>query len=417
MISPSIHKLLSFVFDNPYSSFYKDKYQRLDFTREDVLNLENFEKLPFLTKYELERVSPNGRLFVDSRDVRFMAYTSGTTAGRPLAFYFGDVDRYHFEPSLGWNIQRPLIVYPPLNKNFGHTFIQQCRQAKRPVTPIFADFQNLPNSAVIANEARADAIYATPTIATLLAEHLAAHYDTGRIRLLALGSETLTPTKREELRALYPNAKIANLYASSEIGQFILYPCPTMIEEGRDAFHVLNEAVDHIEHINEELVVTYSLNKAMPLIRYRTGDYFKAERQPCSCSIPGPVFSWLGRLDVDRIRIAGTEMTVEGAEAAFSSIRHLAGDQYQVHFYGDRIGAREIVRMVVEILETYPLEAGHRDAVAAEIVRRLPDVWRISQSATLRDAIEKGLFALPEVVFVKEFSEKSDKTKRLVNHL
>lgn len=417
---PNFTKLkhtLSFVWYNSYSSFYRKKYTAVGINPENLMYQEEFEKFPFLTKKELEDVSPDKRLFIDPKDVYFTAYTSGTTTQKPLALYFTQIHNYFFEPSLGLDISSPLIIYPPLNKNFGHTFIQQCRQAKHPVMPIFADFQNLANSAVIARELKADAIYATPTIAILLADHMERYYDPTKIKLLALGSETLTSTGRQTLLQRYPHAKIANLYASSEIGQFILYPCFSMIHEGRDAFHVLNQAIDCLELIDNELVITYSLNKAIPLIRYKTGDYFREEKDKCSCGVPGPVLSWMGRLNVDRIRTGGVEIMIDSVEQAFSHIRHLIGDQYQIHFYSTILKNKEIIKTVIEVLDSYPFGNKNRDVLVSEIMRILPDVWRISPSVTFRHAIEQGFFMDPEIHFVKEFSDKSIKMKKMVSHL
>lgn len=412
-----LRDILAFVCDNPHSSFYADKYFKAGFARDRVLDPGSFDTLPFLTKAELEAMPADQRLFIDPKDVYFTAYTSGTTAQKPLVMFFGAVERYFYEPSLGCDISRPLITYAPLNKNFGHTFIQQCRQATRAVTPIFADFQNLSNSAVIARETRADAIYATPTIAALLAEHIAKHYDPANIKLLVLGSETLTPARRESLCMQYPNAKIANVYASSEIGQFILYPCVRMIEEGRDAFHVLHDAVAAAELIDGELVVTYGLNKAFPLVRYRTGDRFMEDSTGCACGIQGPVLVWAGRHGVDRIRASGAEITVNGVERAFSAVRHLIGDRYQLHFYSQPSNGRESVRIVIEVIDSDFLGDRNRATIAEEVVRTIPDALRFSRTATLRDAIAKGLFSVPEVVFVKEFSCPGVKMKRLVSHL
>jgi phenylacetate-CoA ligase len=249
---------------------------------------------------------------------------------------------------------------------------------------VFADYQNLANSAVIADKTNADAIYATPTIAVELAFHIKNYYDPSKIKLLALGSETLTDSHRRQLKLLYPNAKIANLYASSEIGQYILYPCKEIMNEDENTFHLLDEAVMSAELIDNELIVTYSKNKALPLIRYKTGDSFEIVNDKCKCGLAGPILKWLGRKEIDKIRITGIEIHTEDVENVFSKISGHIGSQYQLHFYEIKDEGKNKVKIVIEIIN--PL--GKESPVSNMIIEK-----------------------------VKELSFKSSKTRRLVNHI
>ncbi len=414
----SIKDLLQFVWESKFSDFYRGKYISAGFSKKDVLNPKNFIKLPFLTREELEATPPDNRLFISPKEVQFIAYTSGTTTQKPLITYFGKVDNYYFDPTLGMGVKRLLIVYPPLNKNFGHTFVQQCVQSKNKSFPVFADFQNLVNSAIIASKTKIDAIYATPTIAGLLFEFLEKYYDPDKIKLLALSSETLTLSRRQQLKKLYPKAEIANLYASSEIGQFILYPCKKIIKEEKDWFHILQPPVINAELVDDELVITYAANKAMPLIRYKTGDFFEVVREKCGCGVSGPVLSWSGREGVDKVRVGGVEIKVSDVERIFSQLGHLIGDGYQVHFYEvqEKSGIR--IKIIVEIKEeSVKAKFLSGENIKSAILNHLMNNWRLSQSSNLKDAINKKAFLTPEIKFVKEFSHNDLKARRLVSHL
>ena len=399
--------LLSFVQNNPHSDFYDKKYAGLESA------VENFSKLPLLTRAELVETPLAQRTFVPQKEVRFVGFTSGTSAQKPLITLFSDVEDYHVEPSLGIDIVRPLIIYPPLNKNFGHTFVQQCRQAKKPVSPMFADFQNLANSALIAKETGCDAIYATPTIATLFAEHARTQGIAEHFKLLALSSETLTEARRADLVRLYPNAKIANLYASSEIGQFVLTPCERMIERGGSSFHILAEALAAVELIDGELVVSYGLNRAMPLVRYQTGDRFEEVAEGCSCGRQGPVLRWSHRAEVDRVRLSGVEFDVEEADRVFGRLSRPSA-RYQVHFKENSGGGIDIV---VEIEDKETLRAGQAPVVERALRSELLDLWRISSGAVMRDALARGLFASLTVMIVPAVSVSGTKARRFINHV
>lgn len=409
-------ELLSFVWHNKFSDFYRKKYYAASLSEKDILNPKNFDKLPFLTRQELESVPLDERLFVDSREIQFVAYTSGTSSGKPMITYFANVDDYYFDPTLDLGVRRLLIIHPPLNKHFHLTFVQQCIQSKNRSFPVFADHQNLANSAIIADEIKADAVYATPTIALMFGEFLGKYYDPKKIKLLALGSETLTLMRRNQLKTIYPNAQIADLYGSAEIGQYILYPCSKIIAEEKSWFHILQPPVIKTEIINGELIITYANNKAMPLIRYRTGDFFEIIGDNCGCGIKGQVLAWSGKKDVDKIKAAGVEIKIDDMEKVFNQISHLTNDKYQLHFYEsyEKLG----VKMVVEIIEPAAvLKILPAETVRETIINHLMNNWFLSPTAKLKDAVVKCLFSTPEVKFVKEFSFKSDKIRRLVSHL
>lgn len=407
------------------SRFYVDLHKStLDSNSSLEETVSYFEKLPLLTRSDISKSHPDSRLYIPKNDVSFVSYTSGTTDGSPLVLYWSPVDNYFFEPSIGTSSRTPLILHPALNKNFGHTFIQQCRQAKTPVTPVFADFQNLTHSAILASQTYADGIYTTPTLALLIADQIDKHYDAKKIKLLALFSESLTSQKRENLKRRYPNAEIANLYASSEVGQILFYPCQRMIKEQSNEFHFLHEAIIALELSDEgELLLTMGQNKAFPLIRYRTGDFFELKEgstqgQACSCGLTTPILSWSGRMDVDKLRLNGVEIKAEDIETALGQCKGDIQDLYQLHFYP--IEKSESIRIVVEVLESDHLKnltTFGKIEVQEKIKKALTHSWYFTATATLETAIQKGIFTVPEISFVPELSLKTTKTRKIVNHI
>ena len=407
-----------YVINNQFSDFYRKKYKKAGLELPEDFSIDFFQSLPFLTRDELVETPLSKRTFVAGEEIVFAGYTSGTSSQKPLITLFSDVPNYYFEPSLGLSATRPLIVLPALCKNFGHTFIQQCRQAKNKVAPIFADYQNLANSAILAEAGRCDSVYATPTQASLIHEHIKKYYDPSVIKLLALSGEILTDIRREELKRMYPNASIANLYASSEIGQFVLFPCEKIMRAGENRFHILEDALAALELIDGELVVSYGLNKAMPLIRYKTGDYFEEISELCSCGTKGPIFKWSHRSGVDRLRLNGVEFTVALADKAFGNITYVENPNYQIHFYGGNAEATDRPRIIVEIKDEILTKDKRRaDFLAPLVAEEIKDKWAVSGSANLRTLVEQRLFDGPEVVFVSEFSFPGVKIRRFVNHL
>ncbi len=410
-----LEELVNFAYKNPHSSFYRTKYEKAGISLSASSSPDLLSSIPFLTREELVGTPLRDRTFVPKEEVRFIAYTSGTTAQKPLITPFATVDRYYFEPSLGIPISRLLVLHAPVLKNLSHTFIQQCAQALVPITPIVGDPQNLANSAVLARETECDAFFATPTLAALFHEHAVRYYDPHRFRLLMVASENLTAARRKDLQKKYKNAAIANVYGSSEVGQLILYPCDKIMSSGENAFHILEEALAALELVDGELVVTYGLNRAMPLIRYKTGDYFDVKDGFCSCGKKSPVLVWSHRENVDRMRINGVEFHVADADRAFARLTYLASPQYQIHFYP---GEEERVRVVIEIEDTRLAGASaHPVFLPKLLLEEIMDTWIIASGVPFRTAVTRGLFEKPEIRFVPHLSASGAKTKRFINHL
>lgn len=400
-----LSELLTHVKGNPHSSFYEKKYAGVPITR------ERFFELPMLTRAELGMTPLRERTYCAQDDIRFAAFTSGTTSKEPLIIPFSKVERYYFEPSLGTGARRPLIIHPPMMKAFGMTFVQQCEEAEHKLSPIFGDVQNMANSAVLAQALACDSIYSIPTVAGLFAAEAQKRGFGEGVKLLALTSEVLTGARREELKRVFPNALIGNLYGSTELGALPFFTCVRMMERNLPHFHISTEALAAVEVVEGELVVSYGLNRATPLVRYRTGDYFEEVAEGCDCGRSGPVLRWSHRTDVDRVRLNGMEFDAEAADRAFFAFPHLANLPYQVHFHPAQ-GSTGL-RVVVELVAPEGVE----EDVARFAERELPDSWRISGTATVRTAMKKGLIASFSVLPVKALSAAGLKAKRFINHV
>lgn len=409
--------LVSQTADSPLSSFYRDRFAAADVSPKRISDEHSFQELPFLTRAELESVSPLQRTYVPPEEVLFASYTSGTTSGKPLITLFSATDHYGVNISHGYPVARALVINPVFLKNLSYVFMQMARESDPPLSVTYGDSQNLANSAILARETACDMLVATPTLALHLAEYLKAHYDPSKIKLISLASESLTRAKRAQLAALYPAAHIANVYGMSEVAQLILVPCQKIIEEGRDSFHVVS-ALAAVELIDGELVITYDGNRASPLIRYRTGDHFILESEQCDCGIPGPLLGWEGRTGVDTVKVNGIEIKLADVETLFAPLTPLMSDHYQVHFYTTDDTPSKL-RVVVEISDPIIFRSEMlQERILAEALPHLTTKWKLGSVSTYADAISRGLATAPEIVFVEKFShESSRKFKRLVSHI
>ena len=400
-----LRRLINTVVQSELSDFYRDLYTSID--AEAVSSITD---LPFLDRSTLADVHPDDRLYTHHDNVRFVAYTSGTTSGKPMLSYFSTIEDYHLDSAWGSGITRPLIVFPPLNKNFCGTFVQQCAQSPRPVTPVFGDLQNMATNAVLFAEARCDALYATPSYAFALAPELKRFADPAAVKLLIISGETVGEEKMVSLKALYPNATIANLYASSEIGQFIMGPTPEMMASGVQGFVPVKKTLVALELVEGELVVTYALNEAFPLIRYKTGDHFKVSESLTAQYGAGTlVLTWAGKGGVDVVRAVGLEFRTGSVDDFFSTLPQHYAD-YQLHVHG---GDTETgVQLVLEIVST------EIDTTQLALVREaFMEQFIVSKSGTAGQALTDGVIESIEVRFVNEVSVQGKKRRVLVSHL
>jgi hypothetical protein len=105
------------------------------------------------------------------------------------------------------------------------------------------------------------------------------------------------------------------------------------------------------------------------------------------------------------------EFDIEAADRAFTAFPHLSGVPYQVHFSATETPA---IALTVEIV---PPDAARGENLAAFAQAELPDAWRISSTATIRTALERGLLASFAVRAVPALSAGGFKAKRFVNHV
>lgn len=113
-------------------------------------------------------------------------------------------------------------------------------------------------------------------------------------------ADVLTPEKRELIESTF-SAKVYNEYGCGELGPFV-----SECEHGNMHVSAENYFVEIIDKNGErckpnefgEIVVTELHNTAMPLIRYKTGDFGALRNEKCSCGRNLPLF--IGPLGRDR---------------------------------------------------------------------------------------------------------------------
>jgi phenylacetate-CoA ligase len=148
-----------------------------------------------------------------------------------------------------------------------------------------------------------DIVYGHPSNCIMFAEALEEAGGQVRPRIVLTYGETLTDDQREQLEATF-DAPVRDGYGMREFGT-IAVQC----ENG--SYHVESErlAVEVVDRQGNpvplgepgEIVITDLVNRAMPLIRYRTADTGRLSPDPCACGYPGDLLAGIEGRDLGSI--------------------------------------------------------------------------------------------------------------------
>ncbi len=204
-----------------------------------------------------------------------------------------------------------------------------------------------------------------------------------RVRILQCAGEVLTDRLRSRLAAVMPpRADIFDQYGMTEFGP-LAAECPAhdgmhLLEHGL-LFEVLDDDGNEVVEGDGELVVTSLENRAMALLRYRTGDRVELIPGRCSCGQPGRRIRVQRRTD-DLTKIRGCLCS---KQEIVDIVRSVAGvEQFRVLLYHDDAG---VDRLLVEVA---PGAYGRDAALVARIQTQLKDLLRIGARVEFVDGLE-----------------------------
>ncbi|GHH67228.1 hypothetical protein GCM10017673_14040 [Streptosporangium violaceochromogenes] len=123
---------------------------------------------------------------------------------------------------------------------------------------------------------------AKPSVFGLLADRLGDRGTSAPAALLMSG-EMCPPDLRRKIEERF-HCPVSSLYTMAEVG-IVATECPTVA----NAYHCEQESC-HIEILDGDVLVTPLTNRAMPLIRYRSGDQARWLESGCQCGRTAPVF-------------------------------------------------------------------------------------------------------------------------------
>ncbi len=409
-----IRKILKWVWENPNSSFYRGRYKKAGIKSwKEIKTIEDFEKLPYLTREDIEAVDPFDRVFLPKNKINTVNTTSATSSGKPLVLlsevYDSDFTRIGTDKEkqakyLKDNkIERMLFMEPVVAFSRRLQFYSTIKQ----VCQVFGDIHNLPLSAKVASSAKIQAIFTSSTILLFFTPYLKAEYDLKNIKLIMIGGEYCSKQRLRLLKKMFPKAVFYFHYGSTEAPSRG-YMCENLLSKNPNLFHWSPNF--HGEITDEgELVLTSFLKTMFPVIRYRTGDSIRFKKTPCACGSKDALFEIIGRAGTDSLNIQGTTINVDSVMKAIRDISGVSQGDFKLHVY-EKIEKDKIMpRMVLELVKTR--ESSSPTSIEDTISGKL----YLSARITLSDLVEKGIFKPLEVKLVSQLPFEP-KRKYIVLH-
>ena len=280
------------------SPFYVQKFKELSITPDDIQSLDDLSKLPFTTKEDLRDNYPFGLACVGLRECTRLHSSSGTT-GNPTVVLHTEKDLQEWAKAVArclWMVgARPEDVfqnsagYGMFTAGLGFQYGAELVG----MLTVPAAAGNTSRQIKFIKDFGTTVLHAIPSYASRVVEVMREQgidpeKDT-KLRVLCIGAEPHSEEQRKRIERDL-GVKAYNSYGISEMmGPGVAFECPQQngLHIWEDYFIV--EIIDPVtlQPVKEgelgELVITTIGMEAMPLIRYRTGDYTRVIPGRCPC--------------------------------------------------------------------------------------------------------------------------------------
>ena len=420
--------------------FYRERFRTLGLDPRDVRTMDDLAALPLTSKNDYIANPEAFRLRADGLPPDFsaeertlwdIAYTTGTTSGRPSPFYNTTHDLYGImdqarrcnEAEGVLPTDRIANLYPLANFPTG-AFLSVMRSAMIAGIPVVAGLTGSANSEFKVRHGLRDAIdnvaRARPTVLWGVPSFVRRFLDEARARGADLSDVRMVITSGEPLPAALRQEMRGHLSAmgAGEVAIRARYACTEMqggLVQCAEHAAVQNVCPDlyYLEVVDPDtgqrladgetgmLAVTHLHRRGTVMLRYLVGDLVALSREPC------PVCGRLGERVVSTPRRTGSLVKCRGmlvnTDILLDMLSAMQGiGEFQVVFRReDRPGAMD--EMVIRI--------EHGEGAAPEVREALRDeiAQRVRQAVSMR----------PEVVFEPRGAiydhEQSIKARRIVD--
>ncbi len=348
---------------------YRQKMEEAKVKPEDIKNLKDLRRLPFITKQDMRDNYPFG-LFAVPKDQLVRIHASSGTTGKPTVVGYTKKDLEIWTEcvsriaAMGGATEKDVAQicfgYGMFTGALGlHFGLENMGAAIVP-----SSTGNTEKQIMFMKDFGTTLLVATPSYALRIGEvakQMGIDPKTDlQVKIGLVGSELLTEAMRTEMHKLWgEDMLVTSNYGMSELmGPGVSGECEQLcgMHVNEDFFipEIIDPKTEEILPPGEkgELVITCIYKEALPLIRYRTKDITRLNYEPCKCGRTTVRMENLdGRTD-DMLKIRGVNVFPSQIEEVLLGIDEI-GPHYEIIV--TRKDHSDILKIRVELME--PMDA------------------------------------------------------------
>lgn len=354
LLKTLVYRLYSF------SPFYHDRMKAHKVHPDDIKELSDVKKLPFMFKKDLRDNYPD-KFFTASREELVRYHVSSGTTGKPTVVGYTENDIALWTNSLARALTSAgLGRGDTIQVSYGYGLFTgglglHYGAERIGATVLPTSVGNTERQIELMQDLGSTAIACTPSYLLHMGEvadkmGVSIAKDT-KLKTAILGAEPWTEKMRERMES-WLGIKAYDIYGTSELSGPMFTECTE-----QNGFHIwsdiaLTEIIDPqtgepvAPGERGELTVTILQKEALPMIRYRIGDITTMDEEPCPCGRTHPrVHRIEGRVD-DMLIIRGINVFPSQVEHALMGVPEV-GQHFQIVV--DRKGALDDMMVRVEL--------------------------------------------------------------------
>jgi phenylacetate-CoA ligase len=394
----SAKRMRALLTDAQRSPFHAERMRAAGLSRPDALRVAELplalQSLPPVTKHEL-RDAGDASLHDGRPSASWFSSRSSGSSGEPFRVYYDPrawsmlkyLVKMRARRAAGMHLMDRVAILDAIDRgDEGRSLLERAGRLRR--ISVFRQPEEI--AAALAAFAPAE-IYALPSALLEVARACSAGAPRVRARRIFTSGELLTGAARRAITAAF-GGSLSDVYGTSETKE-IAWECSA------GSRHI-NADVVHVEILDEDgalapsgtegdMVVTVLVNRAMPLIRYRTGDRGTLLDGRCACGRQSPLLGIVSGREADVLELTdGSTISPYLLTMALEPIAGLA--QYQV------------VQAERDLLQVRAIADGSRDpttlasAIVGALRGTLPCSMRVD--AEVVEQLERGSRAKLRVV-------------------
>ncbi|MDR2201828.1 MAG: phenylacetate--CoA ligase [Clostridiales bacterium] len=388
-----LKKIVAYCYDNV--PFYTKKFDSVGLKPSHITSFKEFRNLPPTTKDDFRDNYPYGLLAVPMQKIVRLHASSGTT-GKPVVVCYtkGDLDIWsdavaRFIVSSGGrssDIVQNAFGYGLFTGALGlHTGWEKIGAAVIP-----ASAGNTERQIMLMRDLKVTALVATPSYGLYIGEtmrEIGVKPSDLSLRLGFFGAEASTKETHAQLSALLGIRTNDNYGLTEVMGPGVAGECELKcgMHIAEDHFYaeiVDGETLKPLPDGDEgEMLITTLTKEGMPVLRYRTKDITRLNRDPCACGrTHARMNRVVGRTD-DMLIIRGVNVFPSQIESVLMEMDGV-GNSYEIIV--DRVKHADTLEVLIEITDGSLLnEYAALEALRSKIRRRLREVLQLDVKVRL----------------------------------